>query len=40
MERYFEAGSCGELEQKLIELKYSDDSMRRYGKVFRVETLI
>jgi len=29
------ADLCGELEQKLIELQYSDDSMRRYRKVFR-----
>lgn len=26
---------CSELEQKLVELHYSDDSMRRYKKVFR-----
>ena len=29
------ANLCDELEQKLVELHYSDDSMRRYGKVFR-----
>ncbi len=28
------ADLCNELEQKLIELKYSEDSMRRYSKVF------
>jgi site-specific recombinase XerD len=28
------ADLCSELEQKLIELQYSDDSMRRYRKVF------
>jgi Site-specific recombinase XerD len=29
------ADLCSELEQKLVELHYSDDSMRRYRKVFR-----
>ena len=29
------AGLCKEMEQKLENLHYSDDSMRRYGKVFR-----
>ena len=29
------ADLCNELERKLAELQYSDDSMRRYRKVFR-----
>ena len=29
------ADLCSEMEQKLMELQYSDDSMRRYRKVFR-----
>ena len=29
------ADLCKELESKLKELHYSEDSMRRYGKVFR-----
>jgi hypothetical protein len=31
---------CSELEQKLLELHYSDDSMRRYRKVFREFTTL
>ena len=29
------ADLCNELEEKLVELQYSEDSMRRYRKVFR-----
>ena len=29
------ADLCNELEEKLVELQYSEDSMRRYHKVFQ-----
>ena len=29
------ADLCNELEEKLVDLQYSEDSMRRYRKVFQ-----